>query len=244
VSVVVAESGRGFPPTAWSLVLKLGTEEARRGALDRLFRTYHAPVLAHLRRTWPAKPFEAIEDLAGGFFLHLVEKADFSRYDPARSRFRTFLKMMLNGYARDEYDRETSLKEGGSVRKLPFEGDRSQLERFLADRRTLSPEEILDAVVRDELIQKGVEKLRAWAEATGRFDQFQAFRLFALENDEGRTHAEVARLLNLNNEQQAKNFVSWMRDRLRHEIRELLKPGVEDPGRDLDVEYQELFGTP
>lgn len=243
MKAAIDESARRFPATIWSLVLKLSSPERRHDALDRLFRLYHAPILAHLQRSWPRKSFEAVEDLAGGFFCYLLEKADFSKYDPSRARFRTFLKVMLNGYARDVHDHETSQKQGGALRRIPFEGDRARLVQTLADHRTLGPEEILDAVVRDELLRQALANLKKWAEATGRADQHRAFEAYALDADGDRSHQDVARALGIN-EQQARNHVFGMRERLRHELRELIKPGLEDPDRDLDEEYREILGSP
>ena len=234
--------GAGFPSTIWSLVLKLSsTPEQRREGVERLFRLYHAPILGHLRRTWSKLSSEEIEDLASGFFARLLEREGFPEVDPGRARFRTFLKVLLDRYARDAHDARRAETRGGKARHLAFEGDRSRLEAILADHRELTPDQILDEVLRDDLLRKGVERLHAWAEETGRAHHFHAFREYALDGAGAKTYAEVGAAVGVK-ESDVRNYIHGMRQRLEYELRDLLRPGVEDPDRDLDQEYRELFG--
>lgn len=233
---------RSFPSTIWSLVLKLSSSpEQRREGVERLFRLYHGPILAHLGRTWPKLPAEEIEDLASGFFARLLERESFPDVDPGRARFRTFLKVLLDRYARDAHDARRTETRGGKVRHLAFEGDRARLETVLADHRELTPDQILDEVLRDDLLRRGVERLRDWAKSTGRAQHFHAFREYALDGGGARTYAEVASIVGVK-ESDVRNYIHGMRQRLEYELRDLIKPGVEDPDHDLDQEYRELFG--
>jgi DNA-directed RNA polymerase specialized sigma24 family protein len=235
-------AGRTFPSTIWSLVLKLSsTPEQRREGVERLFRLYHGPILAHFRRTWPRLSAEEIEDLAAGFFARLLEKDAFPEVDARRARFRTFLKVLLDRYARDVHDQRLTESRGGRAKHLAFDGDRARLEELLADHQSLTPDQILDEVFRDDLLRRGVERLRDWAESTGRAHHFHAFREYALEGAEGKTYADVAGVVGVK-ESDVRNYIHGMRQRLEYELRDLIKPGVEDPDRDLEQEYRELFG--
>lgn len=233
---------QSFPATSWSLVVKLScSDEQRAESVGRLFTLYHGAILAHLRRTWRKLPFEEIEDRAGAFFARLLEKDAFQGFDTGKSRFRTFLKMLLDRFARDVNDSEMAVKRGGKARHVSFTGSVAQLEKVLADHDALSPEQILDEVVKQEFLARGIERLRAWADATGRAKQFEAYRLFVLEAEEGTSRKDVAARLDMK-EQDVANYVLGMRKRLKHEMHELLKPTVEDPDRDVEGEFEELFG--
>ena len=233
---------QSFPPTAWSLVVKLSSnDEQRTEHIGRLFTLYHGAILAHLRRTWRKLPFEEIEDRASAFFARLLEKDAFHGFDTAKARFRTFLKMLLDRFARDVNDSETAVKRGGKATHVSFTGNRAELDKVLADHDALSPEDILDEVVRQDFLTRGFERLKAWAEETDRAKQFEAFRLQVLEPEKGATYQSVADRLGIK-ESDVRNHISGMRKRLRYEMRELLKPTVADPERDVEGEFEELFG--
>ena len=89
-----------FPPTRASLVRAAGEGdgEPRRQAFGALAEGYWRPVYKYLRWRWRADRAEA-EDLTQGFFARAYEKRFFDRFDPARGRFRTFLRACLDGYA-------------------------------------------------------------------------------------------------------------------------------------------------
>lgn len=240
---VDARQGRGgFPTTSSSLVVQLASDDERRiESIGRLFTLYHGAILAHLRRTWRKLSFEEIEDRASAFFASLLEKDAFKGFDPLKARFRTFLKMLLDRFARDENDGATARFRGGGVKHVSFHGDRGGLEEILADHDSLSPEEMLDEVIRQDFLSRAAEKTRAWAEATGRSKQFEAFRLYALEPEEGATYRSVAERLGVK-ESDVRNHIHGMRKRLELELHELLKPTVADPDTDLPQEFQELYG--
>jgi DNA-directed RNA polymerase specialized sigma24 family protein len=71
-------------------------------------------VYAYLRLRWRAAPPDA-EDLTQGFFARALEKEFFDGYDPARARFRTFLRTCLDGYVSNEDASGRRLKRGGGV---------------------------------------------------------------------------------------------------------------------------------
>ncbi len=233
---------QGFPTTAWSLVVSLtSSEEQRRDSVGRLFTQYHGPILAHLRRTWRKKTFEEIEDLASAFFERLLEKDAFKALDTTKSRFRTFLKTVLDRFARDRHDSDTAIKRGHGVRHISFSGNAAVIEKLVADHDALSPEELLDEVIRQDFLERARERVRAWADSTGRGVQFEAFRLYALEPEEGTTYLSVAQRLGIK-ESDVRNHIHGMRRRLKHELETLIKPTVLDPERDTEEEFQELFG--
>src|SRR5688572_17741960 len=91
--------------------------EQRRLAFERVVQAYWKPVYVYLRLRWRASAEDA-EDLTQGFLARAFEKRFFDAYDPARARFRTFLRTCLDGYAANEQAAERRLKRGGAVAVL------------------------------------------------------------------------------------------------------------------------------
>jgi hypothetical protein len=85
------ENGSRFPQTRWSVV------DAARGAdphekaraLETLFAAYWKPVYKYVRLRWN-RPAEDAQDLTQGFFAELLERELLAKYDPAKSRLRTY----------------------------------------------------------------------------------------------------------------------------------------------------------
>ena len=117
-----------FPATRRSVVLasRDPDPEVRRTAFAALVESYWKPVYKYLRVKWRSEEEEA-RDLTQSFFLAALEKGTFDRYDPARARFRTFLRTCLDGFAvpdalgLDEIDRPG--RRGG---RFPVGADRSR----------------------------------------------------------------------------------------------------------------------
>src|SRR5262245_20324830 len=92
----IGGASRDFPSTRWSLILSSrGTGEARRAALGELLEAYWRPLYFFARRK--GRSVEAAKDAVQGFLAHLLEKDDFlARLDPAKGRFRGYLKTALD----------------------------------------------------------------------------------------------------------------------------------------------------
>ena len=161
---------RRFPATRHSIVeaaRSLDPEE-RRLAFERVVQAYWKPVYVYLRLRWRASAEDA-KDLTQGFFARAFEKQFFDAYDPARARFRTFLRTCLDGYAANEQAAERRLKRGGGVAVLSF--DFATAERDLPP-LSLAAGEDADAVFHREWVRavcaEAVEDLRRRCRASGR----------------------------------------------------------------------------
>jgi RNA polymerase sigma factor (sigma-70 family) len=110
-----AASDGPFPQTRHSMVADLRSDRAdvRRSAYDALVAAYWKPVFKYVRLKWHAAPEEAA-DLTQGFFLRAFEKAFFATFDPAKARFRTYLRTCLDGFVANERKAERRLKRGGA----------------------------------------------------------------------------------------------------------------------------------
>jgi DNA-directed RNA polymerase specialized sigma24 family protein len=82
-----------FPATRLSVVerTRSGDEETRRIALSTIIDAYWKPAYKYLRVKWSLGPEEAA-DLTQEFFTSTLEKEVVEKYDPARARFRTYLR--------------------------------------------------------------------------------------------------------------------------------------------------------
>ena len=89
-----------FPATRLSVVARTrsGDEETRRVAFAALIEAYWKPAYKYLRLKWSLDP-DAAADLTQEFFTTTLEKDVIERYDPARARFRTYLRLCLDGFA-------------------------------------------------------------------------------------------------------------------------------------------------
>jgi len=83
-----------FPATRLSVVQRTrsGDEETRQVALAAIIEAYWKPVYKYLRVKWSLTPEEA-SDLTQEFFTTTLEKDVVEKYDPAKARFRTYLRM-------------------------------------------------------------------------------------------------------------------------------------------------------
>jgi RNA polymerase sigma factor (sigma-70 family) len=190
-----------FPVTRLSVVerTRSGDEEVRRIALATIIEAYWKPVYKYLRVKWSLDPDEAA-DLTQEFFTSTLEKEVVEKYDPARARFRTYLRLCLDGFASNARKAERRLKRGGGVTLV-------SLDFETAEGEIATHEPAVDADV-DELFYRewvralldfSVADLKRRAEESGRPVMFDVFARYDLIDDTGSrpTYTEIARALNL-----------------------------------------------
>jgi len=105
-----------FPTTNWSRVAHAGDpdEAVARAALAELCSAYWYPIYALIRRL--GHPEADARDLTQAYFARLIEEGTISVADPARGRFRTFLRVDCTYFLGHERERERALKRGGAAR--------------------------------------------------------------------------------------------------------------------------------
>src|ERR1044071_3864329 len=93
----------GFPATRSSVMASIRSAdlEVRRQAFGVLVSAYWKPGYKHLRLRWNTSPEDA-QDLTQDFFTQALDKGFFAGYDPARARFRTYLRVCLDGFVANE----------------------------------------------------------------------------------------------------------------------------------------------
>jgi RNA polymerase sigma factor (sigma-70 family) len=234
-----------FPPTRESLVrASAGSEgEPRRQAFGALAAGYWRPVYKYLRWRWHADREEA-EDLTQGFFARAYEKRFFDRFDPARGRFRTFLRACLDGFVANERQAASRLKRGGGAPLLSL--DVEGAERELAG-PVLAAQDDLEAWFHREwvraLFTRAVSALEQRSLAQGRAAAFDVFRRYDLDGEEGErpTYEALGRELGLP-VTQVTNHLSAMRRELRREVLDALR-ALTASDEEFRAEARDLLGV-
>ncbi len=209
----------GFPATRHSLLVAVGSPDprARRDALGALVEGYWRPVYKYLRLRWRVSDDDA-RDLTQGFFTAALERGLLQRYDPAKARFRTFLRLCLDGFVKNERKAARRLKRGGGAPTLAldFEGADGELRQL-----ELPDGTDLDAWFHREwvraLFAHALDDLRARCHAAGKLDALRLFERYDLDEPgpQGRpTYAQLAREFDLP-ATQVTNFLAWARRAFR-----------------------------
>jgi RNA polymerase sigma factor (sigma-70 family) len=175
--------GDRFPLTRRSVLLAARDADAqvRRQAWETLVASYWKPVYKVLRARWRLEREDA-EDLTQEFFAAALAKGTFERYDPAKARFRTYLRTCLDGFAANERKAARRLKRGGgqAMLSLDFAGAEEELRRHGAG-EGLGVEEYFHREWVRSLFGLAVEDLRQWCAAAGKEAHFQLFERYDLE---------------------------------------------------------------
>jgi len=236
----------GFPPTRLSAVREAASAdpETRRRGFEALVGAYWRAVYKYLRFQARAAPEDA-EDLTQGFFARAYEKGFFDRYDPARSRFRTYLRLCLDGYVANERATARTLKRGGGrpMLSLDFEHAEGELSN-LPPAQNADPDEYFRREWVRSLFAQAVESLRQRAREGGKEAALVLFERYDLEGPDAAekpTYAGLAAELGLP-VTQVTNHLAWARREFRRLALAALAAqcGSDDEFR---AEARDVFGV-
>jgi RNA polymerase sigma-70 factor (ECF subfamily) len=227
-----------FPATRRSVLLAArdADPDVRRRALDTLAESYWKPVYKYLRVHHRVEE-EPARDLTQGFFALALETGTFDRYEPERARFRTFLRLALDGFVINERKAANRLKRGGGVQPLSLDFDGAEAELALASPAELTPEEYFRREWVRALFGRAVERLRVHCETAGRPGRFAIFERYDLE-PEPPTYARLAAELGKTAVQVTNDLAAARRDFRRlvlEELRELTGSDAEFRAEARDV---------
>jgi RNA polymerase sigma factor (sigma-70 family) len=217
-----------FPNTRLSVLRAAGSEdpEVRRAALDVLAAVYWRPVYARYRIRWHVKAADA-EDLAQEFFARALTDGLFEAYDPARAKFRTYLRTCADRFAANARRDEGRLKRGGgtSVVSIDAAGVERELEIAGAFGPDADPEAWFDREWVRGLFAEALERLRAETAGTPREVRFELLRRYDLapeRESERPSYRTLAAELDLP-VTQVTNYLAWSRRELRRLLLERLR---------------------
>jgi RNA polymerase sigma factor (sigma-70 family) len=243
-----------FPATRHSLVAGIASADhhTRRIAFDALVSAYWRPVYKYVRIKWRADRDDAA-DLTQEFFARAFEKGSLGRFDPARARFRTFLRICLDGFVANEHKAASRIKRGGAVSFVPL--DFAAAEHELGELPVVSgradassvPSVDDDALFRQEwvraLFADSVAALRESCATAGKQTHFEVFQRYDLDDagDARPTYAQLAAELGIP-VTQITNYLAFARRELRRLVLERLREvcATDDEFR---LEARELLGV-
>lgn len=225
---------RHFPSTCWSLFL--GDTLRRTEAAGELARRYWKPIYACIRTTWAATNEDA-KDLTQDFFIWMMETDFLGKADPARGRFRAFVKVALKRYLSNEARKEGRIKRGGDRRTFALDGAPEGIR--LPDAKGKTPEEVLDEAWKNELLLAAATQLQRTLKEEGNEVYFHVFREYFLDQAEV-AHRDVARRHGIR-EGDVSNYLRRAKQRYRDILRELIAETVGNEG-ELRDEWEALFG--
>lgn len=167
-----------FPPTRYSAIVRLhaDNEADRRVAWDALVTAYWRPVYKYLRARWRL-PAERAEDLTQEFFARAFEQRFLDDYDPAKARFRTWLRLGLDRLAANEAKASQRLKRGGGVAMTSLDFVTAEGE---VREREIADDSDLDAWFQQEFVRalfgRAVDAVERECHEAGRDDHFDLFK--------------------------------------------------------------------
>ncbi len=220
------EVGDRFPATRWSAVFgaRSGDAAERTRSLEILIAAYWKPVYKYIRLKW-RRTGEDAQDLTQEFFVRAMEKDFFAGYDPARARFRTFLRACLDGFLSNQHKAAGRIKRGGGATHLPLEFEHAEGE--IAAMEIPAPDD-LDRYFDNEwtrsLFGLAVEALRAECRERGKEIHFVIFEQYDLEpaGPDRPTYAALAQRHGLP-VTQVTNYLAFARREFRRLLLEKLR---------------------
>jgi RNA polymerase sigma factor (sigma-70 family) len=187
----------GFPQTRLSAItaLRQGNEAERKLALGRVIEIYWPAVYKYLRLRWH-KDSDSAADLTQGFFLSALEKEFLADFDPAKARFRTFLRLCLDRFVGKADQAASRQKRGGEAQhfSLDFDFIERQLTTIIGQRE-LAPDELFEREWIRNLFASAVEQLKTNYESEGKvvhYAIFEAYDLQSLDSDARPSYSDLA----------------------------------------------------
>lgn len=241
----VGGGARGFPATRRSAIEGMRSADAaeRERSLAAIVAAYWKPVYKHLRLKWRRSDEDA-KDLTQEFFARTLEKGYFDSYDAAKGRFRTFLRVCVDGFVANQDRAARRLKRGGDLQllSLEFESTEGEIETMEIPSQD-SPERRFDEEWIRSLFSLGVEALRSACEASGKRVHFDLFERYDLDPPASGapTYEELGRELGIS-ATQVTNHLAFARREFRRLLLEKLRE-ITSNDEEFRLEARFLLGT-
>jgi RNA polymerase sigma factor (sigma-70 family) len=221
--------GDRFPATRWSVLdAARGNDAAERArAMDTLCAVYWKPVYKYIRLRWNRPPEDA-QDLTQGFFIQTLERGLLEKYDPAKSRLRTYLRVCADSFVLNEAKAAGRLKRGGNISHvaLDFASAEEELSGSTIDPAAIPSPESLEEFFEKEWIRHmfelAVADLRTRCESNGKAKNFELFERYDLAGDDAISYDQLAREYGIP-ATDVTNVLAWARREFRRIALERLR---------------------
>jgi len=236
---VTNRSQTRFATTSWTQVLAARDSPSieSRKALDALCRSYWYPLYALVRRE--GYDADQAKDLTQAYFAELLDKGYLEDYDPARGRFRVFLKTSVKHFLSKERDKERTWKRGGQAEILSLDAHdlEGRYRHEPIDR--LTPEEIFERRWTLTILDRVHRSLRQEQEKAGTSRQFALLEGFLTGGAGHKSYQEVATELETS-EGAVKTALYRLRQRFGRLLREEVAETLANPDQ-VDDEVKHLL---
>lgn len=231
-----------FPPTHQSVIERVRSRDAdvRRLAFGDLAAGYWRAAYHYLRLQWHLSSADA-EDAVQAFFTTAFEKQYLEKFDPAKARFRTFLRTCLDRFAQNALKAERAAKRGGGVQvlSLDFAGAEREIVRLpsvIGDAERFFHDETIRA-----LFGRAVDRIRRDLVAAGRQHVMDVFERHDLSPGPHTTYATIAGELSLS-VTQVTNHLHEARQAFREAALAELR-AISASREDFEDDARALFGA-
>ncbi|MEE2778375.1 MAG: sigma factor-like helix-turn-helix DNA-binding protein [Acidobacteriota bacterium] len=230
-----------FKTTLWSMVVAAGDSQNPRfhDELAILCENYWYPVYAFVRRR--GANADHAQDLAQGFFPHILEKGTLKAADRDRGRFRSFLLTALKFYLSDEYDRATAKKRGGGQEALSLDMEDAESRYKLEAEPEGNPDRIFAKRWALEVLDHTHRKPHAEFEEGANPERARRLSIFLSSDGDDISYREVGEELDMS-ESAVKVAVHRMRKRFGGLLRDEVARPVVDPTQ-IDRELRFLLSA-
>jgi hypothetical protein len=192
-------AGDQFPATRWSVIEAAKSEDPveQTRALDTLFAAYWKPVYKYVRLRWN-QPAEDAQDLTQGFFAEMLERDLLARYEPAKSRLRTYLRLCVDSFVMNQEKAARRQKRGGDATHLAldFQAAEGELAGVAIDPASIPSPESLEEFFEKEWVRSlftlAVEDLRKVCSEHERDRTFRLFEEYDLSGDAEISYEKLA----------------------------------------------------
>src|SRR6266478_7311726 len=242
------DNGSNFPLTRWSVIDAARSpdpdEQAR--ALDALFAAYWKPIYKYVRLRWN-RPVDDAQDLTQGFFAELLERELLSKYNPSKSRLRTYLRLCVDSFVINEEKAARRQKRGGNVYHvaLDFEAAEGELAGAIIDPASIPSSESLEEFFEKEWVRSlfalAVEDLRKFCKERERERTFRLFEDYDLSGDSDISYEKLAAAYAIP-VTDVTNALSWARREFRRIALERLRE-ICGSDEEFHREARAVFGS-
>jgi RNA polymerase sigma factor (sigma-70 family) len=224
-----------FPTTRRSVIVALASADAaeRSRAFGTLVACYWKPLYKYARVAW-RRSREDAEDLTQSFFVRALEKESLATYDAAKASFRTFLRLLFDRFASNEWKAEHAIKRGGGEVHLDFQSAEEEISRESA---AATPEEYFQREWVRSVFAHAVTHLSERCSET----QFAIFQAYDLDGDRTISYRDLAQKLGIS-ETKVTNDLAAARRRFREIVLDTLRE-VTVSEAEFRAESRALFGA-
>ena len=168
-----------FASTRWTVVRQAADSQTASqhalSALSELCQIYWRPVYVFLRRQWIAQ--HDAQDLTQGFFAELIESRAYTRADPMKGRFRSFLLGTLKHFLAHARDHDHAQKRGGGNTPVQLdEAALSEAETYASQCKDWTADGIFEREWAASLARQSLDRLAQEYELGGKGVLFEALK--------------------------------------------------------------------